>query len=97
MTRIPQSSCAACQQTPALFPFTMAFQPIVDMQEHRIDSHEALVRGLDGEGASSVLGQITDENRYAFDQACRVKAIELASSLKIDGHLNINFRNCPGS
>ena len=33
----------------------------------------------------------TGENLYAFDQACRVKAIELAASLGIDRNLNINF------
>jgi EAL domain-containing protein (putative c-di-GMP-specific phosphodiesterase class I) len=90
MTSRPKT-CEACQRTPPLFPFTMAFQPIVDLQEHRIESHEALVRGPNGEGASSVLGQLNDENRYAFDQACRVKAIEMAASLKIDGYLAINF------
>lgn len=69
----------------------MAFQPILDLQDQTIDAHEALVRGHNGEGASTVLGQVNDENRYAFDQACRVKAIELATSLKLDGRLNINF------
>ena len=83
--------CAACQQTPELFPFTMAFQPILDLQEQRIDAHEALVRGPNGESASSVLAQVDAENRYAFDQACRVKAIELATSLGLESRLNINF------
>jgi EAL domain-containing protein (putative c-di-GMP-specific phosphodiesterase class I) len=86
-----QAKCAGCQQTPALFPFTMAFQPILDLQLHTIDAHEALVRGPNGEGASTILGQVNDENRYAFDQACRVKAIELATSLRLEGRLNINF------
>ena len=90
MSRV-QAKCSACQEAPALFPFTMAFQPIVDVQAHRIDSHEALVRGPNGEGAASILGQLNDQNRYAFDQASRVRAIELATSLKLDGHLNINF------
>jgi EAL domain-containing protein (putative c-di-GMP-specific phosphodiesterase class I) len=69
----------------------MAFQPIVDLLEHRIDAQEALVRGPVGEGAQTVLSQVTDENRYAFDQACRVKAIQMASDLKMDCRLNINF------
>lgn len=34
----------------------MAFQPIVDLEEARIDAHEALVRGPTGEGAAHVLG-----------------------------------------
>ena len=31
-----------------------------------------------GGTAYDVLSQISDDNRYAFDQACRVKAITLA-------------------
>jgi EAL domain-containing protein (putative c-di-GMP-specific phosphodiesterase class I) len=69
----------------------MAFQPVVDVKERRIDAYEALVRGPNGEGAAQVLGQVNAQNRYAFDQACRVKAIELASRLGIDCGLNINF------
>ncbi|UKJ73046.1 EAL domain-containing protein [Azospirillum brasilense] len=81
------------------FDFTMAFQPIVDVGDGlgggRPWAHEALVRGLDGQGAGWVLGQVTEANRYAFDQACRVKAIELAASLGMgqqpDTRLSINF------
>jgi EAL domain-containing protein (putative c-di-GMP-specific phosphodiesterase class I) len=69
----------------------MAFQPIVDLQQQRIVGHEALVRGPAGETAGSVLQQINRDNLYAFDQACRVKAIELAATLKLDGELSINF------
>jgi len=74
------------------FDFTMAFQPIVDVESGRPWAHEALVRGRNGQGAGWVLGQVTDDNRYAFDQACRVKAIELASGLGLrDARLSINF------
>ena len=38
-----------------------------------------------------MLAQVTPENMYAFDQACRVKAIELATALAIESRLNINF------
>ena len=86
-----KSKCAACHESSPLFPFTMAFQPILDLELCTIDAHEALVRGPQGEAASTILGQVNAENRYAFDQACRVKAIELASSLKLEGRLNINF------
>ncbi|MGI3777703.1 MAG: EAL domain-containing protein [Janthinobacterium lividum] len=84
-------ACAACRDGTQIFPFTMAFQPIVDMHAGRIDAYEALVRGPGGEGAGHVLGQVTAENTYAFDQACRVKAIGLASRLGIDRQLSINF------
>ncbi|MCX6406305.1 MAG: EAL domain-containing protein [Propionibacteriales bacterium] len=74
--------------------FTMAFQPIFDAVEGRVWGHEALVRGPGGESAMSVLGQVTDRNRYRFDQDCRVRAIELAARLfpaEDDLRLSINF------
>ena len=85
------SACAACREGTEVFPFTMAFQPIVDVQAGRIDAYEALVRGPQGQGAGHVLAQVTPENTYAFDQACRVKAITLASRLGMDRQLSINF------
>jgi EAL domain-containing protein (putative c-di-GMP-specific phosphodiesterase class I) len=69
----------------------MAFQPIVDIRERRIYGYEALVRGLNGESAGVMLSRVTDETRYAFDQACRVKAIEMAARLGLDRRLSINF------
>lgn len=87
--------CVACKdgvQQP--FAFSMAFQPIVDVDAERVFAFEALVRGLNNEPAGVVLSKVTDENRYAFDQSCRVKAITLASKLGIDqigAKLSINF------
>ncbi len=75
-------------------PFSMAFQPIVDIRNGSVYAHEALARGPNGEGAGSVLAQVKDDNRYAFDQRCRVRAIELASELYNPGDdvkLSINF------
>lgn len=84
--------CEECLKPEALgFDFKMAFQPVVDAEERNIYSYEALVRGPAGEGAGWVLGQINDNNRYRFDQACRVKAIEAASRLGMKTNLNINF------
>lgn len=84
-------ACGACGQDVETPPFTMAFQPIVDIASRRIYGYEALVRGPEGQSAYSVLSQITDENRYAFDQACRVRAIEQAAALGLDRKLSINF------
>ncbi len=88
-------SCDGCRDGNAFdVPFSMAFQPIVDISTGAIYAHEALVRGPNGEGAASILGQISDKNRYAFDQKCRVKAIELASKLYDPcdtAKLSINF------
>jgi EAL domain-containing protein (putative c-di-GMP-specific phosphodiesterase class I) len=72
----------------------MAFQPIVDFASNTVFAYEALVRGLQGESAYSVLSQVTEENRYAFDQNCRVRAITLAARLGLadkGAHLSINF------
>ncbi len=69
----------------------MAFQPIVDIRAGRIYGHETLLRGVNGESASRVLAHITAENRYAFDQACRVRAVEQAVALGLDRKLSINF------
>lgn len=73
------------------FDFTMAFQPIVDVEQRSTVYHEALVRGPTGESAGSILSQVTDELMYRFDQACRIKAIELASKLGMQESLSINF------
>ena len=89
------TQCSGCHDGAAFdVPFSMAFQPIVDITTGKVFAHEALVRGPNGEGAGSVLGQVRTDNRYAFDQQCRVKAIELASSLYSpadDVKLSINF------
>ena len=96
MTIVEQSTrtCSACRNGVDLFPFSMAFQPIVDTNERCVYAYEALARGPNGESAYSVLSQLNDENRYAFDQACRVKAITLATRLGLiqsGARLSINF------
>ncbi len=83
-------SCAGCRAE-LDFDFTMAFQPILDLSSQAVLAHEALVRGLDGEGAGAVLGRVTGANRFAFDQHCRVKAVELAAGLGLPGAVSINF------
>ena len=72
----------------------MAFQPIVDVASGALFAYEALVRGPEGQGALTVLSTLSEANRYAFDQACRVKAIQLASKLGLPATgamLSINF------
>lgn len=83
--------CHACRTDVAVPEFTMAFQPIVDVESVATYAFEALVRPLGGGRAYDVLSQITEENRYAFDQACRVKAITLAAQLGMETLLSINF------
>jgi len=69
----------------------MALQPIIDLESRTVIAHEALVRGLGGEPARHVLAQVNKDNVYAFDQACRTRAIALASRLGLQTRLNINF------
>lgn len=92
---ISPQGCGACKdgvQEP--FPFSMAFQPIVDIDAKRVFAYEALVRGPNDEPAGWVLRQLTKENQYSFDQVCRVKAIALAKTLNLaetGASLSINF------
>lgn len=88
------TSCVGCHDNVELpFEFRMAFQPIVDLGAQRIWGYEALVRGVNGEPAHSVLSQVNDDIRYRFDQASRVMAIETAGALFAgrDLRLSINF------
>ena len=71
--------------------FTMAFQPIVDVARREIFAHEALVRGINGEGALEVLGRVDPRDRFAFQEACRVRAIEMAAALRMDTRLSLNI------
>jgi EAL domain-containing protein (putative c-di-GMP-specific phosphodiesterase class I) len=72
----------------------MAFHPIIDVTRGVVWGYEALVRGTKGESAGAILSQVDEERQYKFDQACRVKAIELAGRLfpaAEDTKLSINF------
>ncbi|EAR10853.1 EAL domain-containing protein [Reinekea blandensis] len=69
----------------------MAFQPIVNCRDHSIFAYEALVRGPKGESAGSILNQVTEGNKYSFDQACRVEAIKTMAGLDRSARLSINF------
>lgn len=92
---ISPQGCGACKDgVHEPFPFSMAFQPIVQVDTRRVFAYEALVRGPNNEPASTIFEQLTDENRYSFDQSCRVKAITLAQRLNLaetGAALSINF------
>ncbi|MGD9923333.1 MAG: EAL domain-containing protein [Pseudorhodoplanes sp.] len=93
-----RQACSGCRDDlPLGFDFEMAFQPIVDAASERIWGHEALVRGRNGESAASVLASVTDTNRYRFDQACRVKAIESAGRLFDDEDLRLSINFMPNA
>ena len=88
-------ACSGCHNGAGLnFEFSMAFQPIVDILEARPFAYEALIRGPFSEDATSVPSRVSNDNRYAFDQQCRVKAIELAAKaglIESGARLSINF------
>lgn len=92
MDRSHLPGCPGCKE-PLDFSISMAFQPIVDMRDLTVFAFEALVRGPGGEPAVDVFSRVTPENRFAFDQHCRVRAVELAAQLGIgpDQRLSINF------
>lgn len=86
--------CGGCRDGGGDFALAMAFQPIVDVEAREVFAYEALVRGVEGEGAAEMLARVTPENRYAFDQQCRKSAIEQAVAagiLKTRARLSINF------
>ena len=90
-----RKTCSGCGDDSGFdIPITMAFQPIVDLSTRRVFAYEALVRGADGTGAQQILSRVTPENRYAFDQKCRVTAITMAAELGLADQgalLSINF------
>ncbi|MDT3335255.1 EAL domain-containing protein [Shewanella sp. SP1S1-7] len=90
--QIKQQTCMDCLSGKSLgFEIRMAFQPIIHWPSRENHGYEALVRGPNGEGAGWVFERINESNKYYFDQACRVKAIETASKLGLDKMLSINF------
>ncbi|MET1756265.1 EAL domain-containing protein [Novosphingobium sp. RD2P27] len=88
------AGCQGCKADIEQFDIAMAFQPIVDVETGAVFAFEALVRSSRGESAGEVLARVTPENRYAFDQQCRVAAIEgavAAGILDTGARLSINF------
>ena len=91
MTSTQDLGCQGCTASHLDFDISMAFQPIVDVRARSIFAYEALVRGTDGASAGRHLARVNDENRYAFDQRCRVRAVEMAAALGMRTKLSINF------
>ncbi len=84
--------CKDCLDGAGLdFDFSMAFQPIVNVHTREVFAYEALVRGLQNEPAAEVFAHVNEDNRYRFDQSCRVKAVKLAAELNMRAMLSINF------
>ncbi|WP_375262585.1 EAL domain-containing protein [Palleronia sp.] len=89
-----KTECTACSSRGSQafrHDFTMAFQPIFDINSGKVFAQEALVRPIGDGSAWDVIKHVTETNRYSFDQKCRTQAIAVASRLGIDTRLSINF------
>lgn len=84
---VVSESRAAGSAPPA---FTFAFQPIVDAVNACVSSHEALIRGANGESAYSILKQIPRDALAMFDADARHVALKLAARLGLKTNLNLN-------
>ena len=72
---------------PPGFKFSFAYQPIVEVESRKVFAYEALVRGLKGESAASCFAQIPSSDLHRFDRDARIRAVELAASLKLTAFL----------
>ena len=75
--------------------FSFAYQPIVDAEARCAFAYEALVRGPNGESATSVLSTLRGNALHVFDRDARCTAVRLASRLGLRSLLSLNF--LPGS
>ena len=92
MTGNSASKCEKCKSGKSLgFEISMAFQPIVNLQNFDVFGYEALVRTPENGGAAEVFKHVNKDNLYLFDQKCRKKAIQVASELNLNKFLSINF------
>lgn len=73
------------------FEISFAFQPIVDIESHRVFAYEALVRGRLNQSAGSVFAALEDSQLHTFDRAARMQAVALAASLGLQAGLSLNF------
>lgn len=93
-----EPGCVRCAEAPPLdLAFTFAFQPIVVWSERRVFAWEALIRGLDGAGAATILSRVTPQMRYALDQRARAEAIALAASLFADDGALLSINTMPNA
>lgn len=67
-----------------------AFQTIMDAVDLEVVAFEALVRGIHGEPAATVISRVRHEQRFALDQACRIRALEAASRNELDTDIHLN-------
>lgn len=91
MNELNRKDDCACTDTGRDFPFKFAFQPVVNVVDRTVYSHEALIRGPKGEPAGVVLNQMMGNDVHWFDQQARAGAIRAAKAMQLQTRLNINF------
>jgi EAL domain-containing protein (putative c-di-GMP-specific phosphodiesterase class I) len=74
-----------------------AFQTIIDAREQDVVGFEALVRGIRKEPAALVMSRVPHGQRFNFDQACRIRAIEAAAQFDIEGKIHLNCTDIKAS
>ena len=72
-------------------PLSFAFQPIVDITDRSVFAYEALVRGVAGEGAATVLRGLDGPALHSFDRDARCEAVRLAAAFGLQTSLSLNF------
>ncbi|PYE23891.1 EAL domain-containing protein (putative c-di-GMP-specific phosphodiesterase class I) [Rhizobium sp. PP-CC-3A-592] len=84
----PISTNHASDRFPA---FTIAFQPIINVETGTVFAQEALTRSLTGGGAASVFGSVSPRGMLTFEALCRKKAIRTAAACGLDVPLSLNI------
>ena len=87
----PAGPIAAVEDA-ATLRYAFAFQPIVHAPTRSIFSHEALIRGPDGENAASILQRSQPVEMHALRERQRIAALESAARLGLRTRININFQ-----
>jgi EAL domain-containing protein (putative c-di-GMP-specific phosphodiesterase class I) len=75
--------------------FSIAFQPIVDVQRRQVYAFEALVRGRNGQGYPDLIAHLSDEERRIFDRLATSKALRIAARHRSQwqgARLSLNLR-----
>lgn len=92
--RAAPASTTAADEDPALPPlrYAFAFQPIIHAPSRSVYSHEALIRGPEGETAASILQRSQPAGMHALREQQRIAALEAAARLGLRTRININFQ-----
>ncbi len=67
-----------------------AFHPVVSDISMDVTGFEALVRGDPEATSASVMDDIGHDQRFDFDQACRILALQSAQRFEVDGKIHLN-------